>query len=137
MSEKKPVPFEKKQVVDEQKKSDDNLTAQAATATAMDNPIFQQCLKLGEELAQYGVAWGFGASVNTGEMRPAMFAEAAGQILIQKGICTPDEWDNMVYTVLLQTMQKILAAVKQQRRSGLVMPNGTPVPPDLLPKKVD
>jgi hypothetical protein len=101
------------------------------------NPIFAECLKIGEELAVYGIPWGFGIGVNTSEMKPAAFADAAAQILIQKGICTTEEWDNMVFTVLRESMQKVLEAVKNQRRSGLVLPNGTPVPPDLMPKKVD
>jgi hypothetical protein len=103
-----------------------------------EHPLLTASRQIGQELARYGVAWGFGVSVQTNEMRPAIFAEAAAQILVAKGICTPEEWDDVVYTLMHKTMTQVLEAVKKQRPGGLVLPDGTPagIPPDLLAKKM-
>jgi hypothetical protein len=102
-----------------------------------EHPLLTASRQIGQELARYGVAWGFGVSVQTNEMRPAIFAEAAAQILVAKGIVTAEEWDDVVYTLMHKIMTQVLEAVKKQRPGGLVLPDGSPasIPADLLPKK--
>lgn len=120
-------------VEQESKPTQAETQAQTAAEAAAQHPIWQECLALGKDLENLGVPWGFGVAENVMEMKPSVYAEAAAQLFMQRFGVTPGEWDTMVFLVLRDKMQRILEAIRAQRKTNLYVPGAPQVPPELMP----
>src|SRR5258708_28629336 len=77
-----------------------------------EHPLLTASKQIGQELARYGIAWGFGVSVQTNEMRPAVLAETAVRMQVQKGLCTQQEAHDLSMTILHQLLTQVPSALK-------------------------
>lgn len=78
-------------------------------------PLIAECHQLAQQLADYGVAVNFGGAINMGDLKPGIEASAAGVMLVMKGICTADEWSDMVHLTLRSVLAHVLQSVEEQR----------------------
>lgn len=89
--------------------------------------LTEQCHALAQGLGALGINVQYGGVFNLADLKPAIDAAAAGAMLIQKGICTREEWDEVSLTmlreVLAATLQQVEIARAQSTRPQLALPH--------------
>lgn len=96
------------------------------------HPMLQETVRLAKELGNMGIPWSWGV-VRPGEMQPFAMVVALANLLVAKGVCTQDELDTEVYSVLHGMTARLLEAAKKARGAPqLYVPDGAQVPPELM-----
>jgi hypothetical protein len=92
------------------------------------SPIFADCQRMAETLAsQHGLSVNFGGALNLGDLKPTIEASAAGTMLIMKGICTPEEWSDVVHLTLRNVLASVLQSAEERRLSAPPQPEASKI----------
>lgn len=98
------------------------------TSDASDTSLFADCQRMAETLAsQHGLSVNFGGALNLGDLKPTIEASAAGTMLIMKGICTPEEWSDVVHLTLRNVLASVLQSAEERRLSAPPQPEASKI----------